>query len=309
MIVLHRTKNQFGRIDGSRLLPDLLGTLSVAELSCLQLNTDRGLVSLDQVFEVHSLDSSSINQDSSVLLLIGDCALVDGLATGMQQGTLCVLGSVGDFAGKGMKGGELVISSDARNHLASGLRDGFVFVGGNCGDQLASPLPGKRTGMRGGDVFVGGNAGVRACERLRRGTVFIGGNAGDYAASQLIAGTLVVLGEIGDHWGGGMRRGSLILGRDFAKSATASLSGPSDFELSFLPLIWRHVEQLQARAQAVLLDASGAQSRTCPGEAMPLPSLLRIPHTRWVQRQIADLNYQGRGEVLVLRRTTSPGAI
>lgn len=302
MLLLQRTHKYFGVIDGSSIRPDGFVGLSLEQINATVLSTESGKVTLSEVFEL-SLDQLSLEP---FLVIAGDCETIEGLGTHMQNGTICILGNVGDNTGKSMSGGTLVVSGNARDHLGAGMTNGLVYVLGNCRHGLASPLAGKKSGMRGGDILVAGNVGDRACERMRRGTVFVGGDAGDYCAPQMIAGTLVVMGNLGSQWAGGMRRGSLILGRDFSTNPTASLSEAREFELSFLPLIWRHVEKLQNEAFAILSLAM-AQTLAAPQRASTeVPSPIKIPRTRWVQRQIADLNCNGRGEVLVLRRVSSP---
>ena len=302
MLLLQRTRKYFGVIDGSSIRPDGFVGLSLEQINATVLSTESGKVTLSEVFEL-SLDQLSLEP---FLVIAGDCETIEGLGTHMQNGTICILGNVGDNTGKSMSGGTLVVSGNARDHLGAGMTNGLVYVLGNCRHGLASPLAGKKSGMRGGDILVAGNVGDRACERMRRGTVFVGGDAGDYCAPQMIAGTLVVMGNLGSQWAGGMRRGSLILGRDFSTNPTASLSEAREFELSFLPLIWRHVEKLQNEAFAILSLAM-AQTLAAPQRASTeVPSPIKIPRTRWVQRQIADLNCNGRGEVLVLRRVSSP---
>jgi len=303
MLILRKTKAYFGTIDGSKIRPDQLTLLSIEEIGSTMISTDHGPVMLSCIFEIAF--ASSIAEPS--ILIDGDCESIDNLAAGMSQGALCVLGSVGNFAGRGMHGGQLVIAGNARDHLGTGLVAGLVYVSGNCEQFLAGPEPGRKSGMRGGDIFIAGNCGLRACERMRRGTVFIGGNAGDYAVSQMIAGTLVVMGDLGKHWGGGMRRGSLVLAKESESAPTASLSEARDFELSFLPLVWRHIEQLQADALDVLSTAVALSAGWLLSASRTAPTPCKIPKTRWVRRQIADLNFHGRAEVLVLRRISSPG--
>jgi formylmethanofuran dehydrogenase subunit C len=302
MILLRRTSQLFGTIDGQCLRPDTLSALSLDQIKAIELTTDSGVVRLGEVFEV----SSDRIPLEPFLVIEGDCEDVDGLAAEMQCGQICVFGNVGHNAGRSMSGGTMILVGNTGNHLAAGMADGLIYLVGDCRDGLASPLPGKKSGMRGGDILVAGSVGNRACERMRRGTVFIAGNAGDYCAPQMVAGSLIVMGNVGCDWAGGMRRGSLILGRDTSSKPLASLSEARDFELSFLPLIWKHVEHRQNEAFAVLnLSISFAHSAS-QRASRETPSPIRIPRTRWVQRQIADLNCNGRGEVLVLKRVSSP---
>ncbi len=305
MLLLQRTRNYFGAIDGSSIRPDVFVGLSLEQINATVLSTESGDVALSNVFE---LSSDHMASEPS-LVIAGDCETIDGLGSQMQNGTMCILGDVGDNTGKCMGGGSLVVSGNARDHLGAGMTDGFIYLFGNCRNGLASPLAGKKSGMRGGDILISGNVGDRACERMRRGTVFVAGDAGDYCAPQLIAGTLVVMGNLGCQWAGGMRRGSLILGRDFSAHPSASLSEARDFELSFLPLIWRHIDKLQNDAIALLSLALALTPAALHPATREVPRPIKIPRTRWVQRQIGDLNCKGRGEVLVLRRISSPAYI
>jgi formylmethanofuran dehydrogenase subunit C len=305
MILLQRTRNSFGQVDGSAIRPDTLACNSLDEIKSIVLETDSGHVSLRDVFDA-STDRMPLEP---FLVIEGGCESIEGLGSQMQSGTICILGDVGDNTARGMAGGSLVISGNARDHLGAGMADGLIYVAGNCRHGLASPLPGKKSGMRGGDILVTGNIGDRACERQRRGTVFVAGDAGSFCAAQMIAGTLVVMGDLGGDWAGGMRRGSLILGRDCSSKPSASLSEPRDFELSFLPLIWRHIANQQNDVFTILnLAIAFARSATTRTIREP-QSPIKIPRTRWVQRQIADINCKGKGEVLVLKRVSSPSVV
>jgi len=301
MILLQRTAKNFGNIDGSSIEPAALSVVAMDQFHTIRLETDFGTVPLVEVFAV----STDLSPHEQFVIIEGDCQSVDGIGTNMKSGSLCVLGSVGDKTGASMSGGDLVISGNARDQLGAGMSDGMIYVAGDCRHSLASPLPGRKLGMRGGDILIAGNVGNRACERIRRGTVFVAGDAGDYCVPQMIAGSVVVMGEIGEEWGGGMRRGSIILGRDYSSTSSASLSEAREFELSFLPLLWRHIVQMQHRAFAILNLAIAMSDTATQRAARRAPAPLRIPSTRWVQRQIADLNCNGRGEILVLRRTSS----
>lgn len=301
MILLQRTANTFGSIDGSPIFPDALALLSIEQIRDIPIESERGTIALSEVFHV-SMDRT---HNEPFVVIEGDCSAVDRLGWKLQSGILCILGNAGDKAGGSMSGGTLVISGDARDQLGTGMSDGLIYVAGNCRHALAAPLPGKKSGMRGGDIVIAGSVGDRACERMRRGTVFIAGDTGDYCVPQMIAGSVIVMGRLGGEWGGGMRRGSLILGLELGSDSSASLSAPRDFELSFLPLIWKHVERLQVDGCAILNLAISFADTAMTRTPRHAPGPIRIPSTRWVQRRIADLNCNGRGEVLVLKRVSS----
>jgi formylmethanofuran dehydrogenase subunit C len=302
MLRLQRTHQLFGSIDGQCLRPANLAELTLDQIKAIPLSTESGIVPLSNVFEV----TTDRNPSEPFLVIEGNCEDVDSLAAEMKSGQICVLGNVGHNAARSMNGGAMIITGNAGDHLAAGMADGLVYLVGDCRDGLASPLPGKKSGMRGGDILVAGSVGSRACERMRRGTVFIAGNAGDYCAPQMVAGSLVVMGDVGGNWAGGMRRGSLIFGRDTSTQSLASLSEARDFELSFLPLIWKHVDKIQVEALNVLNVSISFSQTLNPRALRESPTPIRIPRTRWVQRQIADLNCNGRGEILVLKRVSSP---
>ncbi len=113
---------------------------------------------------------------------------------------------------------------------------------------------------------------------MRRGILFIQGCAGSYGAAQMIAGTMIVFGRLGKHWAQGMKRGSIIIAEPQPDSFDASLTSAREFELSFLPLLWKH-----------LANHLG-------------DSYLRLPQSRWAYRQIGDRANNGVGEVLTLHR-------
>ncbi len=302
MILLQRSIKSFGLVDGSPIRPDWFAGKSLDEINSIVLSTQRGPIALSELFDV-STDRMPVEP---FVVIAGDCGSIEGLGSEMRGGTMCILGDVGDNTARGIAGGSLVIAGNARDQLGAGMIDGLIYVSGSCRHGLASPLPGKKSGMRGGDILITGCVGDRACERQRRGIVFVAGDIGNHSAAQMIAGTLVVMGRIGDQWAGGMRRGSIILGGDPSSRPTASLSEARDFELSFLPLIWRHVEKQQNDVFAILnLAITFAKSATTRIVRETQPPI-KIPRTRWVRRQIADLNCKGRGEVLVLKRISSP---
>lgn len=258
-------------LDGSSIQPNLIGLQSRADVAALRLTGERTAYRLDEIFEI-------IGDPSDQIVVHGDCRLIDRLGAGMKSGMMTVMGNVGDESGADLGGGRLEIFGNAGQRIGMGMRRGQLTVHGSVGDRACGPAVGSTKGMSGGDCCILGNAGHRAGERMRRGTLFIQGNAGDYGAAQMIAGTIIILGRIGKHWAQGMKRGSIIVSQEQPDSFDASLTSAREFELSFLPLLWKHL----------------ASHLSDPN--------LRLPQSRWAYRQIGDRANNGVGEVLTLHR-------
>ncbi len=257
--------------DVSAIRPSVVQVLNRAEIGAMKLACNTRFVRLDEVFEL-------IGDPSHNLVFEGDCENIIGIGANMDGGSILVRGDTGSGVGSQMKSGRIEVLGDCRDYLAMGMRGGTVIVHGSAGDYVAGPAIGQRRGMHGGDCVVLGNVGDRAAERMRRGTLYVGGNAGEYGATQMIAGTFIIMGEIGEKWAGGMRRGSIILSQRTSQAFAAELTPAREFELSFLPLIWRHLEGLLG------------------------DSRIKISNSRWALRQLGDRTNQGMGEVLTLTR-------
>jgi formylmethanofuran dehydrogenase subunit C len=275
-----------GRYDGSVIRTEtLLGKLPL-EISSIRIPSDSGGVPLGALFSIQMHDS-----EPDVIVVRGDCRCFDHFGSHHESGTMIIDGHVGDRFGAHQRGGLLIVLGNVGDFAFEGRMDGEALVVGDAGDALAAPAPGAKSGMRGGDLIVLGNVGARACERMRRGTIAIRGSVGEVLAAQMIAGTIMVFGEVGPKWGWGMRRGSLIFACEPQHDSAGAWSHSHEFELSFLPLIWRHLEQLQWKLAG-----------TCRFLQPIDEKLMAIPSTRWVQRQVGDMHVEGRGEVLVLQR-------
>jgi formylmethanofuran dehydrogenase subunit C len=259
-------------VDADNLRADVLAKLSRDELHHLPLSSQRSKFVIGDLFEV-------IGDPSEHIVVQGDGRYLNKLGCGMKSGRLTIMGNAGHECGLGLDGGMIEVFGDVGHRLAQVMRRGRMTVHGNAGDCVCGPTAGSTQGMRGGDCLILGNAGHRIAERMRRGVLFIQGNAGDYGAVQMIAGTLVAMGGIGQHWAQGMRRGTLILASEHPTSFDAVLTPAGEFELSFLPLLWKYLHGL--------VDDLA----------------LRLPLTRWANRQIGDRVNQGLGEVLTLTRS------
>ena len=287
LIELRLQPGHQGRWDGSAIRMDSIQGRLPLEIASMPIRSSDG-----EVRNLGSLFAITLHDDpSDVVLIRGDCSHFDHLGSHHSLGTLIIDGNTGDRFGAYQTGGKIVVVGNVGDFAFEGRAGGVALITGNAGDFLAAPRPGSKVGMRGGDLLVLGNVGDRACERLRRGTVVLGGDVGASLASRCIAGTVVAFGNIGTDWGGGMKRGSLIFLREPTSESAAFLSHSNDFELSFLPLIWKHLHRLQ---NELLQQLSMIQDlRFIP---------LEIPSTRWVSRQVGDLHFDGQGEVLILQR-------
>ena len=260
--------------DVSAIRPLMFQGLSRAEIAAVKLTLDTRSVRLEEVFEL-------IGDPAPNLVFDGDCSGIVGIATNMNGGSILVRGDAGSGLAANMKSGRVEVLGNCGDYLAMGMRNGTVIVHGSAGDYVGGPAVGQRRGMHGGDCIVLGDVGARAAERMRRGTLYVGGNAGDYGATQMIAGTFIVMGDIGVAWAGGMRRGSIILSHPTSQAFAAELTPGREFELSFLPLVWRHLEGLLG------------------------DSRIKVSNSRWALRQLGDRANRGLGEVLTLTRASS----
>jgi formylmethanofuran dehydrogenase subunit C len=234
------------RLDLSPLIPRALGSVDVAAIERIPLNTTRVPVRVGDVFRVRDGDAAEI-------VIEGGSSRFDCVGQGMAEGQVVVEGAVGVQAGRRMTGGRLEIRGDAGHWAASGMRGGEITIEGAAGDFLGAPLAGERAGMAGGVVVVRGRAGDRAGDRLRRGVIMIEGDAGKAAGSRMLAGTLIICGGAGPLIGYLMRRGTLVLGGQApALLPTFASAGAPDGV--FLTLLARAVRP-RSKAAAELVSA------------------------------------------------------
>lgn len=255
------------RIDASRLTPDALAGLSLADIGAIPLQTGNRQVPVGGLF---SLDGD----DAGAIVFRGATGMLDFVGKGMSSGSIRVDGDAGSYLGMNMKGGEITVSGSVDAYAACEMKNGVIVIRGNAGDFLGACLPGNKKGMVGGVVIVRGNAGERVGDHMRRGAILIEGDAGAYLGSRMTAGTIGVLGQVGDNIGYAMGRGTLLL-------AQAPVSMPVTFNdcgthtLGFIPLLLKGFQGL---------DTSFADMAD---------SLKRV------RRYAGDLGALGKGEILV----------
>lgn len=269
-----RVKNTPGfRVDGSNLLPGALANATPAELPRIALQGAGETCALGDLFDI----AKQANEDTPSLTIEGDVSWLDRIGATMNEGTLFVHGSAGDYAGVRMSGGELHIQGDAGLFTACEMQGGRLTVQGNTGDFAAAALAGDMEGMTGGTLAIHGNAGARVADRMRRGTVLVGGDAGDFAASRLVAGTVCIGGKVGAHLGYGMRRGTVLLTHAPSRIPPTFTEGGRGFDV-----FWLLLTRMLARENAPGFAAFAALA----GDVLP-------------RRYAGDLAVDGRGELLI----------
>lgn len=190
------------RIDLSGVSPARLAALSQGEIEALPIAAGHHPLQLGDLFALSGAPGDT-------LVIEAGSDRIDGIATGLDAGTIIVEGDTGAYAGRAMKGGKLDIRGHAGPFLASGLKGGLVLAK-SAGDLLGAPRVGERFGMMGGIVVVSGDVGARAGDRMRRGTIIAKGRFGPSAGSRMMGGTLWTETAFGDGPGPLMRRGTLI---------------------------------------------------------------------------------------------------
>ncbi|MFN5768214.1 MAG: formylmethanofuran dehydrogenase subunit C [Pirellulaceae bacterium] len=304
------------RLDASDLIPEKLLPKSLSEILSIPIPLGLRRVRLSELFEVSPLESDA------KILFDGDCSGIDRLGGSMTSGRLQIRGNAGHGVGQSMQGGQIEVTGSVAEGAATDMRGGEILIAGNAGRRLGAPLPGERGGMRGGTLLVGGSLGAEALLRMRRGVVAVAGQAAEDGAHQMIAGTIVLLSPCGGGWASGMRRGSIIAMDASQPPSSSQADGAlwSDeqlLELSFLPLLWNHLDDVLRRFGKRPEPPSAAPSTNgrlvndptdkladkLAGEAnRQQPFHSAWPRTRWAFRQIGDLAVGGRGERLWLRR-------
>jgi formylmethanofuran dehydrogenase subunit C len=214
------------RLDFLAINPLALSGLSQSEAERLEVGTSRTGVRLGDCFAV-SLDGSK------TLTIDGGHERLDRVGASLSEGTIRVVGDVGQRLGAGMVGGSLTVIGNAGPYAASGATGGTITIEGDAGDYAGGAVYAAKAGLDGATLVIRGSAGAHLGDRMRRGTI-VAGRAGAFAGSRMIAGTLAAL-AVGDHPGLGMRRGTLVLGSHGRMAATFVETGTHD--LVFLRLL------------------------------------------------------------------------
>ena len=187
--------------------PAKLAKLASHEIANIKVGIGKNGLSVGDAFDISGSAGDTLTIEGPGE---GSGAALDFAGSGLESGTLRIIGNVGSQAARKMTGGKLEIRGNAGNSLASGMSGGFIHVSGNAGDNLGGILPGDRFGMSGGVIVIGGDIGARAGDKMRRGTVIVRGKTGEGTGTRMMGGTIWAEGGIGPVPGLMMRRGTLI---------------------------------------------------------------------------------------------------
>jgi formylmethanofuran dehydrogenase subunit C len=256
-------------LDLSPLTPDRLKGKKLSEIKVLELASGNETYKLRDLFDVAGNDPSHI-------VILRSCDRLYHVGAEMSEGLIEIRGAVGDYLGIKMAGGAIKVRGDTGNWTGGGMSGGSIEIAGNAGDYLGGALPEEPEGMTEGMILVTGDAGDRAGDRMRRGVIVIKGDAGDYCGTRMIAGTIAVFGGVGRFAGLNMKRGSIILGSK-PDQITATFNSCGELELSFLPMLFKHLSK-NHRALS-MLKLLGARA----------------------ERYAGDMATGGKGELLILR--------
>jgi formylmethanofuran dehydrogenase subunit C len=192
-------------IEVEGLRPDLLKTLTCAEVGRLAVPVGNTSVPVGDVFQVEGECADGH------LIVEGDLTNVHRLGFGMTSGTLTVRGDAGLHLGAEMTGGLIDVWGGVGDWAGAEMRGGILRVRGQAGRYLGAAYPGSRRGMREGVILVEGPVGDDAGLAMRRGLIAIAGPAGDGLGRAMIAGSVFAFGTVGRRPGAGMKRGTLAL--------------------------------------------------------------------------------------------------
>jgi formylmethanofuran dehydrogenase subunit C len=114
------------KLDCSRLTPNYLAGLSLAQIKNLNLSNSKNSLKVSDYFEVSGLNSENI-------LFENPSKQLDFIGHKMSHGSIICQGDVGDRVGDQMRRGLILIDGDAGDYIASRMVAGTIGVYGEVG--------------------------------------------------------------------------------------------------------------------------------------------------------------------------------
>lgn len=152
--------------------------------------------------EVSGEVKAAISKGETVVVKnAGDCF---GLASGLREGKVEIVGDANDYVGTVNSGAEIVVDGKAGNFLGDNMTSGRIMVNGDAGH-------GAGIYCYGGTIVVKGASGDFTGTMNKGATLIIGGNVGHDSGTYMTGGELIVLGDAGTNLGNYVIRGSIYL--------------------------------------------------------------------------------------------------
>jgi formylmethanofuran dehydrogenase subunit C len=256
-------------LEAEVLSPDVIASLSHAELCALPVFLGKHQYRLDEFFEVDGPGSENLE-------IRGNASRVKWIGRGMTRGQITVTGNAGMHLGAFMKAGRITVSGDASDWVGAEMTGGLIHIHGTAGGQLGAAYRGSPWGMNGGTILVEGAAGIEIGMRMKRGLIAVRGPVRDFAGLQMKGGTIVLCGGAEIRTGAWMVRGTIISLKPIRLLPTFA------FDCEYRPAFVRvYMRRLEAVGFALPGEASEGMYRRYSGDAA-------VP---------------GRGEVLICEAT------
>lgn len=127
-----------------------------------------------------------------------------GLASGLREGTIKVVGDAGDYVGTVNSGAEIIVEGSSGNFLGDNMTSGKITVTGDAGH-------GAGIYCYGGMIIIKGGSGDFTGTMNKGATLVIGGNVGHDSGTYTTGGELIILGDAGTKLGNYFIRGTIYL--------------------------------------------------------------------------------------------------
>jgi formylmethanofuran dehydrogenase subunit C len=231
-VILRLKRQPTVPLEAEHLSPDLLATLSHAEIGALIVHHGKRRLPLSEFFDIEG-------ERSEDLVLHGELHKLRWVGRGMHRGTVTVHGSIGMHLGAYMRGGRIDVHGNAGDWVGAEMKDGTIHIRGNAGGQIGAAYRGAMSGMRNGLIVIDGSAGIEVGMRMRRGTIVVGGPTRDFTGLQMKGGTIILRSGAEIRTGAWMQRGTIISLRPLQLMPTFTFATTT--HPGFLPLLARHL--------------------------------------------------------------------
>lgn len=202
-ITFHLKRQPTVPLEAEVLSPDVVGSLSNAEIRALTVYHGKRQLPLSEFFDVEG-------EHSDDLVIYGAMPKLRWIGRAMSKGSITVHGTVGMHLGAYMKGGRIEVHGSASDWVGGEMKNGFIHVHGNAGGQIGAAYRGSLAGMKNGTIIIDGSAGLEVGMRMRRGTIVLGGSAKDFTGLQMKGGTIILMAGAEIRTGAWMNRGTII---------------------------------------------------------------------------------------------------